>query len=181
MIQKLYATLFLSLSILLSHANAREWTDIQGRRMQADFVRTESYAKGTDVVFKMSNGMHSRVPLSILSEADQNYIRSLKSSSAQSTQTSRSPDSGNYVDVFIATGQSNAAYPLFHGEENKFGFGRGVRKALVSSGLFSKPVVVMDGSPGHAIGSWWAHYKSGPTKNYDTQFFDTDNNGTGKL
>ena len=54
---------------------------------------------------------------------------------------------GNIVDVFIATGQSNAAYPLYDGEENKFGFGRGIQVALTESGLFSNPTVVLAGEP----------------------------------
>lgn len=147
--------------------------------MNADFVRTATAANGTEVVFRMSNGMHTRVPLSILSKADQDYIASIEAKEADLLATE--PVVGKYVDVFIATGQSNAFYPNHQGSEKYYGFGRGVRKALVASRLFSNPVVVMDGSPGHAIGSWWAIHLQGPNVNYDTQFFDTDDSGTGKL
>ena len=94
------------------------------------------------------------------------------------------PANGDYVDVFIATGQSNAFYPNDQGPENYYGFGRGVQAALTASGQFSNPVVVMDGSPGFPIAAWWAEYigASGePNTKYDAQFFDTDGSGTGLL
>jgi len=89
---------------------------------------------------------------------------------------------GAYVDVFIATGQSNAYWPVNRDGEvvtGTYQFGHGVQDALVASGLFSNPVVVIDGQPGQAIAAWYDD--SGPVWLYDTQFFDTENNGTGKL
>ena len=89
---------------------------------------------------------------------------------------------GAYVDVFIATGQSNAYWPVNRDGEvvtGTYQFGNGVQDALVASGLFSNPVVVIDGQPGQAIAAWYDD--SGPVWLYDTQFFDTENNGTGKL
>lgn len=74
---KLYPILALSLISIASSGFTREWTDTKGRSMQADFVRTESSAKGTEVVFKMVSGMHTRVLLTNLSEADQQAVAEL--------------------------------------------------------------------------------------------------------
>jgi nucleoredoxin len=78
---KSHYILALSLICIASSSLAREWTDSKGRSMQADFVRTESSAKGTEVVFKMDSGMHTRVLLTNLSEADQQAIAELKTKS----------------------------------------------------------------------------------------------------
>ncbi|MCH2204364.1 MAG: sialate O-acetylesterase [Lentisphaerales bacterium] len=88
---------------------------------------------------------------------------------------------GNIVDVFIATGQSNAVYPLYNGEDNKYAFGRGVQEKLTASGQFSNPTVVLAGEPGRPIAYWWAEFWPGAYNGYDSQFFDINNNGTGKL
>ncbi|EDM29222.1 iduronate-2-sulfatase [Lentisphaera araneosa HTCC2155] len=88
---------------------------------------------------------------------------------------------GNLVDVFIATGQSNAAYPLYDGEENKFGFGRGIQTKLTESGLFSNPTVVLAGEPSRPIAYWWAEFWPGAYSGYDSNFFDIDNSGEGQL
>ena len=73
-----HTVFLLSLACLLSCATAREWTDAKGRSMEADFVKKAESSKGTEVVFKLSSGMHTRVPLSDLSEADQQYIAKLQ-------------------------------------------------------------------------------------------------------
>lgn len=78
---KSLTALALSLICIVSNAQAREWTDATGRSMQADFVRTESSANGTEVVFKLNNGMHTRVALTKLSEADQKTIAELETTS----------------------------------------------------------------------------------------------------
>jgi hypothetical protein len=74
------------------------------------------------------------------------------------------------VDVFIATGQSNAFYPNDQGVENYYGFGRGVQAALTASGQFSNPIVVMDGAPGFSIAGWWAEYLGGAENNHFVMF-----------
>ena len=84
---------------------------------------------------------------------------------------------GDIVDVFIATGQSNAVYPM----DNQYGFGRGIQDALTASGQFSNPTVVMDGDGGRPIAYWWAEFWPGPYTGYDDDFFDTNGSGTGKL
>ena len=94
------------------------------------------------------------------------------------------PGDGKIVDVFMATGQSNAFYPNNQGVENYYGFGRGIQAALTASEEFSNPVVVMDSAPGFPIAAWWAEYLGtggAPNLKYDTQFFDTDSDGTGNL
>ena len=57
------------------------------------------------------------------------------------------------VDVFIATGQSNAYWPVGPAPtyEGSYDFGKGVQDALTASGLFSNPTVVLDGQPGIEI------------------------------
>ena len=98
-------------------------------------------------------------------------------------QYSENVGSGEIVDIFIATGQSNAYYPTDQGAENFNGFGRGVRDALASSNLFSNPTVVIDGAPGQPIAYWWAEFISppGPNVTYRNQFFDATGATTGKL
>ncbi len=84
------------------------------------------------------------------------------------------------VDVFVATGQSNAAWPW--DSENQVGtfqFGVGVQDALDASGLFSNPTVVIGGVPGQEIAAWYND--SGANGLYNTEFFDTTAVGTGAL
>jgi nucleoredoxin len=50
--------------------------------MSAEYVRTESSNAGTEVVFKMDNGIHTRVALTDLSETDQQLITELGTKSA---------------------------------------------------------------------------------------------------
>ena len=84
------------------------------------------------------------------------------------------------VDVFIATGQSNAVWP-WDGENQvgTFQFGAGVQDALDASGLFSDPTVVIAGVPGQEIAAWYND--SGANGLYNTEFFDTTSVGTGAL
>jgi|GEM_PF-1191125 len=81
---------------------------------------------------------------------------------------------GADVDVFIATGQSNAYWPVNRDGEvvtGTYEFGNGVKDALVASGLFSNPAVVIDGQPGQEIAQW---YENGtPQWLYQKQFFGT--------
>ena len=89
---------------------------------------------------------------------------------------------GGIVDVFIATGQSNAYWPVNRVGEQVFGtyqFGYGVQDTLIASGLFSNPVVVIDGQPGQHIASWF--YNAQPQWLYQKQFFGTYQNATAGL
>jgi len=92
------------------------------------------------------------------------------------------PGGGYYVDVFMATGQSNAFYPNDQGEANYYGLGRGAQATLSASGLFSNPTVVMQGAPGWAIAGWggeWVGPDGGPNRNYQQQFFGEWDYGDG--
>ncbi|WP_083913005.1 sialate O-acetylesterase [Rubritalea marina] len=90
------------------------------------------------------------------------------------------PAGGDIVDVFIATGQSNAVYPM----DNQYGFGRGVQAALSASGEFSNPTVVLQGDGGRPIAYWWAEFWAAggaAYTGYDRHFFDIDGSGEGSL
>ncbi len=69
--------LAVSLTCLATIGSAREWTDAKGRNMNAEFVKTAPSSKGTEVVFKLDSGMHTRVALTDLSTADQQLIAEL--------------------------------------------------------------------------------------------------------
>ena len=89
---------------------------------------------------------------------------------------------GAYVDVFIATGQSNAYWPVNQDGEvvtGTYQFGHGVQDTLVASGLFSNPVVVIDGQPGMAIAEWYTD--GAPEWLYQKQFFGTHEGATAGL
>ena len=72
--------LFLCLSLipLVSDAALREWTDRDGRTMQAEFVRTERVGATIEVVFQKSDAQHYRVPMDRLCQDDQSVIRELE-------------------------------------------------------------------------------------------------------
>lgn len=67
--------LFTSLMILTLHIDdtqARQWTDIKGRQVEAEFVSQDE----TNVVLKLaSNGKPVPAPLATLSEADREFLR----------------------------------------------------------------------------------------------------------
>ena len=62
------------------------------------------------------------------------------------------PGGGYYVDVFMATGQSNAYYPVDQGADKYYSFGQGVEDVLTASGLFSLPTVVKESAPVSRLG-----------------------------
>ena len=71
-----YLTIWLLVSFYLAMLPAvvaapRVWTDLQGRQVNAEFVRLVD----SDVVLKQPNGRVARVPLATLSEADKEFIR----------------------------------------------------------------------------------------------------------
>lgn len=73
-----FSLLVFSFICIVTSGIAREWTDAKGRNMNAEFVKTASSSKGTEVVFKLDNGMHTRVALTDLSTADQQLITELE-------------------------------------------------------------------------------------------------------
>ncbi len=83
------------------------------------------------------------------------------------------------VDVFIATGQSNAYWPINPDHSGTYQFGHGVQDALTASGLFSNPTVVIDGQPGMEINHWYGD--TGPNWLYEKQFFGTYQGSTAAL
>ena len=58
---------------------ARTWTDVDGRQMEAEFVQVE-YGLGRQVIvlFERSDGFRFRVPMERLSEEDRTHIESLQ-------------------------------------------------------------------------------------------------------
>jgi len=83
------------------------------------------------------------------------------------------------VDVFIATGQSNAYWPVNPDHSGTYQFGHGVQDALTASGLFSNPTVVIDGQPGMEINHWYGD--TGPNWLYEKQFFGSYQGSTAAL
>jgi nucleoredoxin len=79
--------LALSLLCIATSGIAREWTDAKGRSMDAEFIKTASSSKGTEVVFRLNSGMHTRVALTDLSEADQKVITELSAASEPEIST----------------------------------------------------------------------------------------------
>lgn len=55
---------------------SRTWTDIEGRKMEAEFVSTMTAKGKTIVVFRKTDGMRYQFELSRLSEEDQAFIKS---------------------------------------------------------------------------------------------------------
>lgn len=89
------------------------------------------------------------------------------------------------VDVFIATGQSNAWWGD-NPDDSGYLFGHGVQDTLIASGQFSNPTVVIQGEPGQSIAGWFDGLGGviGPRWIYDKQFFDStplDAPGVGSL
>jgi len=66
----------IALSLLLvatTYAEIRTWTDIQGRTMEAEFVRLQ----GDRVAFQKADGMRYSFSLARLSQADKDHIKTL--------------------------------------------------------------------------------------------------------
>lgn len=61
----------LSAVFFVSSANARTWTNNQGRKIEAELVEV----KGDNAVLKLANGQTHQVPLASLSEADQSFAK----------------------------------------------------------------------------------------------------------
>ncbi|EDM29233.1 hypothetical protein LNTAR_22624 [Lentisphaera araneosa HTCC2155] len=141
---------------------------------------------GTETVETIHEGGIA-VPPSGVSTADKTFTGwpNVKPASQDVTYTALYTDksgAGNYVDVFMATGQSNAFWPVdpeSSGSEGLYYYGKGVEDVLANSGLFSDPVVVIDGEPGEQISNW--HDGSSPQWIYKKQFFGTYDNTTAKL
>jgi SLA1 homology domain 1, SHD1/WG containing repeat len=55
----------------LAHAEPREWTDTQGRKVTAEFIAIEAGV----VKMKLANGKSAEVPFAKLSEADQAWVK----------------------------------------------------------------------------------------------------------
>lgn len=72
---------------IVTNGISREWTDTKGRSMNAEFVKTASSSKGTEVVFKLDSGLHTRVALADLSTADQRFITELEADDIQPEET----------------------------------------------------------------------------------------------
>ena len=81
------------------------------------------------------------------------------------------PANGEYVDVFIATGQSNAYWGLNEDNSGKYEFGQGVQAGLTASGRFSNPTVIIDGVSGQQIAAWYDD--SGPAGLYNSVLLPT--------
>ena len=105
----------------------------------------------------------------------------IAAATANATYTAEYTETGgDIVDLFIATGQSNAAWPWDSvNQVGTFQFGAGVQAALTASGRFSNPTVVSQGEPGMAIENW---FKDGaPQWAYTKNFFGTYQSTTAAL
>ncbi|QQL45304.1 SHD1 domain-containing protein [Sulfuriroseicoccus oceanibius] len=58
--------------ITIGWAEARTWTDVQGRKLEAELLEVT----GEGVVLKLQNGRQANVPFAKLSEADQEFAKS---------------------------------------------------------------------------------------------------------
>ena len=73
---------FLSACLLLcASVSAREWTAMDGRKLQAEFVS----ATDTTMTLKLANGQAGTLPLARLSEADQVWVHEQPDPSAEAT------------------------------------------------------------------------------------------------
>lgn len=77
---------------------------------------------------------------------------------------------GALVDVFMATGQSNAGY-------DSFAWGSNIRSEITSSGLYSNPYVITTAHPGEPLNEWMNNGTAGAL--YQQDFFNSS--GTGWL
>ncbi|RYD64790.1 MAG: hypothetical protein EOP83_08910, partial [Verrucomicrobiaceae bacterium] len=62
---------FVAALSLLASLDARTWTDVQGRKIEAEFVSSTA----TDVTLKLASGKEATLPLNRLSQEDLAYIR----------------------------------------------------------------------------------------------------------
>lgn len=76
---------------LNAHATSREWTALDGRTMQAEFVKTEKMGARVEIVFRKDDGMLYRVPLSSLRHSDQQAIQELSARPDTTTATASGP------------------------------------------------------------------------------------------
>lgn len=66
----LVSALLLALTTALSTASAREWTNRQGRTIEADLLEVKGAAGSEIGVFRYPNGRQFEIPLSLLSDED---------------------------------------------------------------------------------------------------------------
>ncbi|WP_309384237.1 thioredoxin-like domain-containing protein [Cerasicoccus frondis] len=85
---KLFATLSATLLFALI-ADARDWTSQDGRTMTADFVETYERDGVMMVVFSKGDGMRYQVPLSRLSQEDQDHVQELVANGSQNNPSPR--------------------------------------------------------------------------------------------
>lgn len=69
----LVSALLLALTIALSTASAREWTNRQGRTIEADLIEVKGAAGSEIGIFRYSNGRQVEIPLSLLSDEDKAF------------------------------------------------------------------------------------------------------------
>ncbi len=79
---------------IVCDAQGREWTDNKGRKIEAEFVREE----GDKVVLDTSSKVY-KVPLSSLSQSDQDFVKSQRDKAAGSTTESASGDMRQWTDA----------------------------------------------------------------------------------
>lgn len=74
-----------SLALLLPSATAREWTNVAGKKIQADLIEVKGTAGAEIVVLKMAGGQKYSVTLNQLSAADQAFIKEQSGAKAAAT------------------------------------------------------------------------------------------------
>lgn len=86
-----------SLALLLSSAPAREWTNVAGKKIQADLIEVKGTAGAEIVVLKMAGGQKYSVTLNQLSAADQAFIK--EQSAAKPAATAERKPSSKFKEM----------------------------------------------------------------------------------
>lgn len=97
----LAATFFATLSSL--HAEPRDWTNHEGKTIQAEFVRVE----GKNVVLKLQNGNSANFPIEKLSSNDQKWLQSAIAQSPPAPPSAQPPASRPNISGFNQADTSN--------------------------------------------------------------------------
>ena len=105
----LHAAIFLCSTLFVTSLSARTWTDSNGKTMDASFVRLV----GDKVTLRNGNRV-TQVPLSTLSQADQDYVAEKTGKKKDNEAKQENPASGSATSGITGNDSANAASP---GEE----------------------------------------------------------------
>lgn len=82
---------FLLLSSLPFSSNARTWTNLEGVEIEADYIKSDEF----NVTLQMANGKIYELPLSKLSEADNEFVRSGEAGASDSSGNDKEEAGGD--------------------------------------------------------------------------------------